>query len=81
MAGENRYGFPHQEFLNRIFAVKDCKVYVPVYRDDSGNPQLLNGEIVIISNETEVKVECSNNNTLFQDTDWFKANRTYQGVA
>lgn len=80
VAGDNKHHFPRQEALDRIFAVKDCKVYVPVFRDDSGNPQLLNGEIIIISNETEIKVQCSNNSTLFQDTDWFKANRTYQGA-
>lgn len=81
VAGDNKHHFPRQDALDRIFSIKDCRVYVPVYRDDNGKPQPLNGEIVIISNETEIKVQCSNNNTLFQDTDWFKANRTYQGVA
>ena len=77
VAGDHKYDFPKQKALNRILAIKDCKIYVPVYRDANGKPQLLNGEIVILSNETEIKVECSNSNTLFQDTEWFKDNRKY----
>ena len=75
VAGDNKYNFPKQEALNRILAIKDCRIYVPVYRDANGKPQLLNGEIVIISTEIEIKVQCSNNDTLFQNTEWFKNNR------
>ncbi len=75
IAGDNKHQFPRQDFLDRILAVKNCKIYVPTYRGEDGTEQLLNGEIRIISTATEIKVECSNNSTLFQDSDWFKQNR------
>jgi len=44
---------------------------------NSGEIMMLNGNIVVISKATqEVYVECSNNNTLLKDTDWFKNYRT-----
>ena len=44
--------------------------------DNKGNYQLLNGNIVVISEESGVMVECSNNATLLKDTAWFKNYRT-----
>ena len=42
-----------------------------------GEIKLLNGNITVISKAgQDVFVECSNNNTLLKDTDWFKAYRT-----
>ena len=38
--------------------------------------QSFNGNIVVTSNKKGVKVDCSNNNTILKDTDWFKNNRT-----
>jgi len=38
--------------------------------------QSFNGNIVVTSNKKGVKVNCSNNNTVLKDTDWFKNNRT-----
>ena len=35
----------------------------------------MNGNIVVSLVNGEVKVECSNNNTLLKDTTWFKENR------
>ena len=35
----------------------------------------MNGNVVIISGEQGVSVECSNNDTLLKDTDWFKEYR------
>lgn len=78
--------FPTQLFINRIAPYTD-KVYVPimidiVYNSNKGkyenadNYTLLNGNIVVTSAESEVSVNCSNNNTLLKDTDWFKNNRT-----
>ncbi len=45
--------------------------------DNSGELLLLNGNIQVISDaEKGVYVECSNNNTLLKDTEWFKEYRT-----
>ncbi len=78
--------FPTQDFINRISKYTD-KVFVPIMIDVVFNEkenkyqnakeyELLNGNIVISSSEEGVEVDCSNNNILLKDTDWFKANRT-----
>ena len=36
----------------------------------------MNGNIVVTSNKKGISVNCSNNNTILKDTDWFKNNRT-----
>ena len=74
VAGD-QYNFPTQQTINTISKYTD-KVYVPVML--SGNSYaLLNGNIVVTSNVDGVSVNCSNNNTLFKDTAWFKNNRTW----
>ena len=35
----------------------------------------MNGDIIFSSNKSGYKIECTNNNILLKDTDWFKANR------
>ena len=35
----------------------------------------LNGNIVVVSAETSVTVNCSVTNAILKDTDWFKKNR------
>ena len=69
----DKYNFPHQEFINTI-APYTQRVYIPVMTTANGYA-LLNGNIVVSSTQDGVSVNCSNNNTLFKDTDWFKANR------
>ena len=69
------YKFPHQEFINNI-AVYTDKLYIPSYFGSSTFVNL-NGNITVSSVDGKtVSVNCSNNNTLFKDTDWFKKNRT-----
>ncbi len=69
----DKHGFPHQEFIDNVSAYTD-KVYITaVNKNGSGVP--LNGNIVVTATEEGVTVNCSNNNTLFKDTEWFKANR------
>ena len=68
--------FPTQDFVDRV-APYTVQVYVTTIvaeTEDGFAP--LNGNIVVSSKAGEVKVRCSNNATLFKDTDWFKANRT-----
>ncbi len=78
--------FPTQAYIDRISVYTD-KVYVPIYVDVQFNTAkdkyenvteygLLNGNIVVTSNKDKgVYAECSNNNTLLKDTEWFKENR------
>lgn len=76
--------FPTQLFINRISKWTD-KVYVTtvgtIAKDDSGKWKdvsytSLNGIVVVKVNNGTLNVECSNNNTVLKDTDWFKNNRT-----
>lgn len=70
-----KHNFPHQEFIDNVSIYTD-KVYVPIMKSDNAEGyEPLNGNIVVSSNGTEVSVQCSNNNTLFKDTAWFKENR------
>ena len=72
----DKHNFPHQEFIENIAPYTD-KLYIPVMVDDSvlAGYTLLNGNIVVWSDGKEVDVACSNNDVLFKDTEWFKANR------
>ena len=81
----NLNNFPTQDFINRISKHTD-KVYVttlglPVWSEEDGKYKndsfiSMNGNIVVSSGSKGIVVNCSNNNTLLKDTDWFKENRT-----
>lgn len=68
--------FPTQAMVDRVSAYTE-NVYVTSLGDESApNGYVsMNGNIVVTSNRNGVTVECSNNNTLLKDTDWFKENR------
>ena len=67
--------FPSQAFVDRI-APYTQKVYVTTMVADNANGyQSMNGNIVVSSRGGEVSVNCSNNNTLLKDTEWFIKNR------
>ncbi len=82
--------FPSQAVIDRMAKYTD-KFYVPVTIDikqngtlSSGKPnydndgeyKILNGNIVVVSEGgKDVYVECSNNDTLLKDTEWFKQYR------
>ena len=40
----------------------------------------MNGNIVVTSNSTGVSVNCSNNNVILKDTEWFNMEITLNGV-
>ena len=68
--------FPSQAFVDRIAPYTD-KVYVTtIISENEAGYESLNGNIVVYVENGELKMRCSNNATLFKDTDWFKANRT-----
>lgn len=67
--------FPSQAFVDRVAMYTD-KIYVTtIVSDNEKGYESMNGNIVVSSDGGEVRVQCSNNNTLFKDTDWFKDNR------
>ena len=67
--------FPAQAFVDRI-APYTQKVYVTtMVADNEDGYQSMNGNIVVSSNGGEVSVNCSNNNILLKDTEWFIKNR------
>lgn len=71
-----KHDFPHQEFINNVSIYTD-KVYIPVVvASNSVGYELMNGNIVVMTENGEFSVRCSNNSTLLKDTEWFKANRT-----
>lgn len=82
-AGYNQYNaapenvFPTQAMIDRVAPYTD-KVYVTSQVDESAESgyRSMNGNIVVTSGRDGVTVECSENNTLLKDTEWFKANRT-----
>ncbi len=64
--GENGYGIPPQDSLDRMFAQTD-NIYA------TG----VSGTIVIASNGTTYTITGTDNTTLFKDSVWFSTHRTY----
>ncbi len=68
--------FPSQAFIDRIAPYTDQVYVTTIISDNEAGFTSLNGNIVVSSSGAEVRVQCSNNNVLFKDTDWFQENRT-----
>ena len=67
--------FPSQAFVDNVAPYTD-KVYVTtIVADNKQGFTSMNGNIVVTSNGETVTVNCSNNNVVFKDTEWFAANR------
>ena len=86
-AGSSEYNalpentFPTQIFVNKVAPYTD-KIYVTSLAINDANGKTtgvtsMNGNIVVSSKGQEVTVNCSNNNTILKETEWFKANRTW----
>ena len=78
--------FPSQEFINNIAPYTD-KVYIPTMVDyyvENGETketyQDMNGSIVFTCSNGQIDINCSNNNLILKDTEWFKENRTCPSV-
>ncbi len=70
----DKHNFIHQEFIDNIANFTD-KVYVTTYATSTA-AYPLNGNIAVSCfSNGKVEVNCSNNNLLFKETAWFKANR------
>ncbi len=74
--------FPTQDFVTRVGRYTD-QIYVTTLATeiDLANKKWeytsMNGNIVVTSNGVNFAVNCSNNNVLLKDTEWFKANRVW----
>lgn len=73
VAGDNKYNFPRQDFINRI-AICTTKVYVTMQKTDDGFADL-NGNVIVSSGNDGVKVDCSADSKVLKDTEWFRDNR------
>ena len=68
--------FPTQQFIDNI-APYTNKVYVTSQiSTNAAGYEDMNGNIILLSTKSETSVNCSNNNTLLKDTEWFAAKRT-----
>ena len=79
--------FPAQVVIDRIAKYTD-KIYVTSLATDivlepkkSWNVVSMNGNIVVRSNGVDFSVTGSNNSIILKETEWFKANRTWNGVS
>lgn len=75
--------FPTQDFINRVAKYTD-KIYVTTLGDlellpDGTTYDSMNGDIVVTCDTLtgELKVQCSNNDIILKETQWFKNNRTW----
>ena len=70
--------FPSESFVNVVSKYTD-KIYITTLMNDysKGDFTSMNGNIRVISDGSKITVDCSNNNTIFKETAWFKANRTW----
>jgi competence protein ComEC len=71
----NATQFPSQNFINRVAPYTD-KVYATTY---AGNYPLFtsfNGNIVFSVSDGNFDIQCSNNNLILKETEWFMKNRT-----
>ena len=73
----NEVQFPSQDFVNRVAPYTD-KVYVTTLCVDYSAKTFtsMNGNIAVITDKNGVRVECSNDNRVLKEWDWFKQNRT-----
>lgn len=78
---KNENQFPTQAFINNVSIYTDQIYVTTLCLDYSANLfESFNGTIVLYVYREEGKVKsklsCSNNNTVLEDTEWFKNNRT-----
>lgn len=70
--------FPSQAFISRVCKYTENIYVTTIIADNDLGFTSMNGNIVVTSNPTGVSVNCSNNNTILKDTEWFKKNRKWQ---
>lgn len=77
-SSSNLSQFPTQIFISRIVPYTTNVYVTTIIHDYSGNKfGSMNGNIIFAVTAGEISIECSNNDTILKDTDWFKTNRTW----
>lgn len=73
--------FPAQAFIDRV-SKYTANIYCTTLILDYKNNEYtsMNGNIVFYSKKGKLYLWCSDNDTVLKDTDWFKENRTWNGV-
>lgn len=74
---ENINMFPTQAFIDRVGIYTDLIYATTIVSDNNDGFESLNGNIVVSLKDGEVTVNCSNNNVILKETEWFKNNRTW----
>ena len=65
-----------KDFISRVCKYTENIYVTTIVSDNDLGFTSMNGNIVVTSNTTGVSVNCSNNNTILKDTEWFAINRT-----
>ncbi len=84
--GSDEYGasderlFPSQDFTDHVAPYTDEIYVTSLATEDEKGYTSMNGCIVILPKNGEIKVRCSNNATKFKDTAWFAQYRTWNAA-
>lgn len=63
--------FPYKVMVQNVSQYTD-NIFVTTMIDENGNPVSMNGNIVIRVSGGKLEVDCSNNNTILKETQWYK---------
>lgn len=69
--------FPSQAFINRVAKYTDLIYATSIVSGNKEGFESLNGNIVVSLREGVIVVNCSNNNVILKETEWFKEYRTW----
>ncbi|MFA6843197.1 MAG: MBL fold metallo-hydrolase [Bacilli bacterium] len=69
--------FPSQQAIDNMAKWTKQMYVTTVVSDNEDGYEDMNGNIVVSCESGEVSVDCSNNNTMLKDTDWFAAHRIW----
>lgn len=72
--------FPSQAFVDNVAPYTD-KIYIPTLYSETEGFVPMNGNISVLSDGGEVYVRCSENDTVFKDTEWFGRYRQWPQAA
>ena len=74
---DNDNTFPTQDFINRVSKYTDQIFVTTLDSDNKEGFVSMNGNIVVSLNNGLVTINCSNNNVILKDTEWFDKNRKW----
>lgn len=69
--------FPTQDFINRVSEYTDQIFVTTIVSDSNEGFESMNGNIIVSLKDGVVSVNCTNNNVILKDTEWFEKNRKW----